>query len=606
MSDWLDTKDGYLAFDAVSIKEHIKKRLNESGVFSDQNYEGSNISTIIDIVSYTFNVLMFYLNKTSSESMFSDAEIYENMNRIVKMIDYKPIGYQTSSLAFNARVLGSGETTNSGLYTIPRYSFFQLGGVPYSINEDITFSKNTDEDEDLTELSNEKLLYQGKYEEYPTYTAIGEENEILFMVPGDNILIDHFNIDVYVKQSPPESEKWEQWTSTSSLYLNNSDQKVYEIRYNENKRYEIKFGNGINGKKLNSGDKVAIYYLRSNGTNGEVGVGALDGQPLTKFQTNQFNSLLEDVVDGEYTFLSSLATLEFTNDTVSTYASDEESVDSIRDKAPGFFRSQYRLVTASDYENYVKSNFSNLISDVKVVNNWTYLSEQMKYYYDLGITNPDLVSRPLYNQVMFADACNFNNVYITVVPKVVNNINRANTNLAPSLKQLILTSMQSDKTLTSETVLVDPVYVSVGIGLASDTGFTESDIDQTILKIVKSPDSRRNASSIRLDVENVFKNYFDRDSVKLGDVIDVEQLSADILAVNGVNSFYTQRLDDPSMITERLSLIVWNPIYTNDYERVLSNYTLPYFKFPYLYNINNFSKFIQITSENKIFENIEF
>ena len=70
MSDCPSTKDGYLAFDALSLKQHIKDRLNESGVFTDQNYEGSYISTVIDIIAYTFNVLMFYLNKTSSESMF--------------------------------------------------------------------------------------------------------------------------------------------------------------------------------------------------------------------------------------------------------------------------------------------------------------------------------------------------------------------------------------------------------------------------------------------------------------------------------------------------------------------------------------------------------
>jgi hypothetical protein len=295
---------------------------------------------------------MFYLNQTSSESMFSDAQIYENMNRIVKLIDYKPVGFQTSTLSFDARVLGSGATTNAGLYTIPRYSYFQLGGISYSINEDITFAKTTDgADEDLTDMSNEKLLYQGKYEEYPTYNAIGQENEVMFLVPGDEVIIDHFNIDVYVQPNPSEGGAWEQWTSTPSLYLNNADEKKYEIRFNENKHYEIKFGNGINGQKLRAGSKVAVYYLRSDGTAGEVGVGVLNGQKLQVFSTAQFNTLIVDVVQGEYEFLEDLATLEFTNNTVSTYSSEEEQPDSIRANAPGIFRSQYRLVTAGDYEN---------------------------------------------------------------------------------------------------------------------------------------------------------------------------------------------------------------------------------------------------------------
>ena len=90
----------YLSFDASTVKQLIVDRLNEIGAFTDQNYEGSNISTIIDIVAYTFNVLMYYLNKTSTESMFSDSQIYENMNRVVKLLDYKPIGNQTSILSF--------------------------------------------------------------------------------------------------------------------------------------------------------------------------------------------------------------------------------------------------------------------------------------------------------------------------------------------------------------------------------------------------------------------------------------------------------------------------------------------------------------------------
>ena len=72
------------------------------------------------------------------------------------------------------------------------------------------------------------------------------------------------------------------WTSTPSLYLENSDAKKYEIRLNENNHYEIKFGNGINGQKLDAGSKVGIYYLRSDGERGEVGVGVLNGQQTYK------------------------------------------------------------------------------------------------------------------------------------------------------------------------------------------------------------------------------------------------------------------------------------------------------------------------------------
>ena len=98
-------QDAYAAFDAISLRNLIISRLNEQGVYTDQNYLGSNIASIIDIISYSFNTLMFYLNKTSTESMFTEAQLYENISRIVNVFDYKPIGYQTSTLAFSCSFL---------------------------------------------------------------------------------------------------------------------------------------------------------------------------------------------------------------------------------------------------------------------------------------------------------------------------------------------------------------------------------------------------------------------------------------------------------------------------------------------------------------------
>lgn len=596
MAEFPIPKDGYLNLDSASLKEHIKNSLNAAGVMTDQNYEGSYISTVIDIVAYTFNVLMFYLNKTSSESMFTDAQIYENMNRIVKMLDYKPIGDQTSTLSF----LASADTYPAGLYTIPRYSYLSVNGIKYSFNEDITFQKSISGDENLTNLSDQKLLYQGTYVEYPIYTAIGQENEIVFLTPGDNIVIDHFNIDVYVKDS---TGRWKQWERTPSLYLENANSYKYEVRFNENQHYELKFGNDINGKKLSEGDQVAIYYLESDGQKGEIGVGALRGIPLNQYTTVQFDVIFSDVASSEFTILPDFSILSFDNNSISTYSSTVESVDSIRQNAPGIFRSQYRLVTSSDYENYVKTNFANLIHDVKVVNNWGYLSEYLKYYYDIGLEKPSMIARPLYNQVQFADGCNFNNVYIIAVPKTVANIDNPAINLAPAQKELMISSMRSEKTLTAETIIIDPIYVAVGLSVGSKI----IDIADTELLIVKQTNSRRDSSSIINDVKNVFINYFDKTNTYLGQVINLDELGKNILAVNGVKTFFTRRKSDPQDYYEGLSMLIWNPIYSNlDLTLTVKNVTLPYFKYPYLFNAKTFDQYITVQSDQRIFEGIEF
>ena len=113
--------DGYAAFDALSLKNLIIKRLNSNDVFTDQNFEGSNISSIIDIIAYAYHVLLFYLNRTSSESTFTNAELYENINKIVKLINYSPVGNQTAILPFQATAT---QQLIPETYTIQRYSYF--------------------------------------------------------------------------------------------------------------------------------------------------------------------------------------------------------------------------------------------------------------------------------------------------------------------------------------------------------------------------------------------------------------------------------------------------------------------------------------------------
>ena len=56
----------------------------------------------------------------------------------------------------------------------------------------------------------------------------------------------------------------------SKLYSN--DDKVYTAYLNENKTFEIKFGNGISGKKLNKGDVVHVMYLDTNGPDGYIDI----------------------------------------------------------------------------------------------------------------------------------------------------------------------------------------------------------------------------------------------------------------------------------------------------------------------------------------------
>ena len=130
----------YTTFDAQSLKQVIIQRLQEEGSFTDQVYEGSNMSAFIDVIAYSYHILIYYLNRTSAESIFSESAIYENINRIVKLINYSPVGYQTSSLSFDAH---STDDLPPGPYTIPRYTFVKSNDVTYSLVSDASFTKNS-------------------------------------------------------------------------------------------------------------------------------------------------------------------------------------------------------------------------------------------------------------------------------------------------------------------------------------------------------------------------------------------------------------------------------------------------------------------------------
>jgi hypothetical protein len=602
-------RDGYLTFDALTLKQFIKDRLNENKVFTDQNYEGSYISTINEIVAYTFHILMYYLNRTSPESMFSDSQVYENMNRIVKLLDYNPIGKQTPSTTFG---LSGTDNIPMGLYTIPRYSYVTNGNVKYSINEDIVISKQTSLAESFDSVVAQKLLYQGAFSEYPIYQAVGNVNELVFFSPGDATMVDHFNIDVYVKELA--DGQWYKWNRVPTLYLENGASRAFEVRINENKKYELKFGNDINGKQLKANDNVAIYYIETLGSAGEIGVGGLANQPLRIFASNTLNQILTDlnVREGnKYTYTTPTIANNFniTNTNDSTYYQAEEDTDSIRKNAPGVFRSQYRVVTESDYTNYINSNFANLIHDTKVVNNWTYMSEQMKYYYEeIGLRDPNNVSNILYNQVNFADACNFNNIYVIAVPKTVSNTKNPTSVLSPAQKELIMNSLKGVKTLTSEVVILDPVYIAADLCISVDgsTNVTLDDIDNTELVILKDQNSRRDNNSIISDVSTVFSNYFDRANITLGQVFDISALTNGILSVAGVKAFYTRRKDNNTIQYSGLSMISWNPIYPSDKRLITKNTGYAYFKYLFLNNKEYFTNKIVVTTTTKIYENIEY
>jgi hypothetical protein len=570
-------KDSYAAFDAISLRNLIIQRLNDQGTFTDQNYVGSNLASIIDIISYSFNTLMYYLNKTSTESTFSEAQLYENISRIVKTLDYKPIGYQTSTLAFQC---SANNTFTKGIYTIPRYTYLMVGGIPFSFNEDISFNILTSNTAaNLTDITGKKLLYQGVFRENPLYTAAGDLNEIV-TVNVSNAQVDHFNLDVYVYES--RQSKWIQYAHVSSIYTQQASSRSFEKRLNPNYLYEIMFGDGINGRRLEAGDIVAVYFLQSSGEQGVIGPYALSttGTTPNTFTTTNFNNILADINEDNIDYLTSnqIKNLIFDNVVGSTMPKDVEDADSIRRNAPATFKSQYRLVTKEDYEAFIKTNFANFVTDVKVFSNWDYVGKYLKYFHDINL-NPGGFNQILLNQISYADSCNFNNIYVCGIPKVSQGSSLKY--LLPAQKEIILSNIESLKTLTTEVSFLDPIFKAVTFGILTNNEVVIEDIDSFQLEIIRNSASKRSSSGILQEIVAIFKTFFDPINAKLGAVFDYNSLTNQILTVEGVSKIRTVRLNSDSYV-ENLSFFMWNPTYSNlDKQLVVNNTPLNEFELLY-------------------------
>lgn len=585
-------KDSYAAFDAISLRNLIIDRLNAQGTFTDQNYLGSNIANVIDIVSFAFNTLIYYLHKTSTESTFTEAQLFENINRIVKLLDYKPTGYQTSILNFNS----TASELNSGYYTIPRFSYIVVNGIPFSFIQDTTFFvPSSGNNVQIEDLNNKISLFQGVFRESAIFTAAGDLNEVI-TIDEPNMLIDHDNIFVYVYEQA--EGKWMSYKEVNSFHSQKATERVFEKRLNPDLLYEITFGDGIYGKKLAANDQVIVYYLQSSGSAGVVGPNVLGGKTpaATLFGGPNYNNVLADTnVQGTgYITATAFRKLKFDNIVGSTLPRSIEDAESIRKNAPAAFKSQYRLVTIGDYEAFIRNRFSNIIEDVKVMDNWSFMSSYMKYFQKIGI-KPTAFQQIVLNQTQYADSCNFNNVYICALPRV----SQTSTlkYLLPTQKEMIVSDIDSVKLLTAETSFVDPIYKAMGFGVPGSEAVTADLAGICAINIVKSPNSNRSDNSIRQEVITKFRDFFAIAGRSLGGRFEYAALVQSILETEGVSRIQTYNTVTKETF-EGLSFVTWNPIYQDlDVEVVYSSFGLDDFGFYYFDNLGNIDLAISVVSE---------
>ena len=314
-----------LDFDA--IKANLKTFLQSQTQFQDYDFEGSSLSILLDVLSYNTHYMSYIANMSTNEMYLDSADIRKNIVSLAKMLGYTPTSPRTPRAQIDVVVnnaTGSSVTMQKGTVfttTVDKVDY------EYVTNADITITP-----ENGVYKFNNVPLYEGTLVTFK-YTFDSNDNDMKFEIPSDRA--DTSTLKVTVQNS--NTDTTQTVYSLAGGYNDvSSDSKVYFIQEGSENKYEVYFGDGVTGKKLEDGNVIILEYIVTN---------TVKSNGASKFS-------LSGNIGG------------FTNVTISTDSNSSgganaETNESIKFNAPLQYAAQDRAVTSTDYETLVKSIYPN-------------------------------------------------------------------------------------------------------------------------------------------------------------------------------------------------------------------------------------------------------
>jgi len=327
------TKFTNLDFD--QIKSQIKSYLRANSNFKDFDFEGSNFSVLIDTLAYNTYITAFNSNMIVNESFLDSATLRENVVSLARNIGYVP----RSRSAAKAQVSFSVNTTS----TTPTLTLAAgLVCIGASENQTITFSIpsniTTTVNNGVATFNNIDIL-QGTYLS-KQFLVDGSLDQRFLL---DNSFIDSSTIVVNVK-GPNDTGLGREFSLADNILNIDATSETYLIQEVQDEKYELLFGDGYFGKKLENGTIITATYIVTDGVGG-------NGSTNFSYSGRVLDSLGVPVVPTN--------TILITTNQSAANGGDIESINSIKYFAPRIYASQYRAVTARDYEAIIQSIYPN-------------------------------------------------------------------------------------------------------------------------------------------------------------------------------------------------------------------------------------------------------
>mgnify|MGYP001322528443 FL=1 len=340
------TKFTNLDFD--QIKESIKSYLRANSEFTGFDFEGSNFSVLIDTLAYNTYITAINSNMVINESFLDSATVRENVVSLARNIGYVPRSRTAAKATVNFPVSVDISTVPSNQPIYLKAGLVCTGNqanstYSFSIPDDIE-ANMVDHAANFGTATNPITVYQGTYLS-KEFIVDGSLDQRFIL---DNSFIDTSTIVVYINTPIStgiyRTGKGVLYKKVDNILNIDSTSEIYLIQEVQDERYELLFGDGIFGKKLENEAKITVQYIVTDGKEG-------DGPSNFTFSGSIENA---DGISMELTTTPSVNTVSRASN-----GGNIESLDSIKYYAPRLYSAQYRAVTARDYETIIQQIYPN-------------------------------------------------------------------------------------------------------------------------------------------------------------------------------------------------------------------------------------------------------
>ena len=329
--------------DFADIKAALKDYMRAQSDFTDYDFEGSAITTFIDVLAYNTYYTAFNTNMVVNEMFLDSATLRDNVVSLAKQIGYRPRSATAPKATLDFVVNYQGSGTSPDTLVLKQ-------GTGFVTNFDDTLYQYVVIEDQETPLVNNTATYEGidifqgtlLTQSYTINTALKNQR---FIINNTGTDVSTIRVKVYKQQG---DTSFLTFNSAENILNLDGTSEVYFVEEIEDENYEIFFGDGVFGKKLENGSFVEITYLTTSAdtTNGA--------------KTFSFSGLIHDKINPSNSFpYGTSVTLV----NASTGGANPESVSSIKKQAPKSFATQDRAVTADDYVSIIKKVYAS-ISDI--------------------------------------------------------------------------------------------------------------------------------------------------------------------------------------------------------------------------------------------------